>query len=467
VSEETSERRWRRRGTMLLLLAFGAFLVYRYVLPERTARLTVSLTAGDPLGRRHHLAEALKLELNERKVDVKLLPTAGSEDAINAVAAGKIQLALVQGGLPEQKGVRQVSALVLEPLHLLVRPELLGPGLGQLRGKDLNLSTPGSGTRELAHELLTFAGMKAAIDYTELNHSYAELEAMPAAKLPDGIFLVSSLPSRVATFLIEERGYRLQPIPLGPALALRDAAVHDGVIPAYAYSVDPAVPPSELHTPATYLLLVAHEKVSEEAVTRFLEAIFQGEFARHAQLQRLSPTLLTHPPALPLHPGTREFLRRNDPLITAEAIDNLESLRSFFVSLAVAFFLLWRWQRQRSQRGFEEYIAEVSRLEAQALSIDSRYAIDLNAILAIRQRLSELKIEAMDKFAAGELRGEELMASFLTHVSDLRHYLNDMILHERTRLEKAARRSEDDADEVLERLWGRATKDREGDSVSH
>ena len=308
---------------------------------------------------------------------------------------------------------------------------------------------------------------QAAIDYTELNHSYAELEAMPAAELPDGIFVVSSLPSQVATFLIEERGYRLQPIPLGPALALRDAAVHDGVIPAYAYSVDPAVPPSELHTPATYLLLVAHQSVSEEVVTRFLEAIFQGEFARRAQLQRLSPELLTQPPALPLHTGTREYLRRNDPLITAEAIDNLESLRSFFVSLAVALFLLWRWQRQRSQRGFEEYITEVSRLEAQALSIDSRYAIDLNAILGIRQRLSEIKIEAMDKFAAGELRGEELMASFLTHVSDLRHYLNDMILHERTRLEKAARRSDDDAEEVLERLWGRATRDRKGDSVSH
>ena len=61
--------------------------------------------------------------------------------------------------------MRQVTPLVLEPLHLLVRPDLVGPGLDKLRGRRLNLSTPGSGTRALAHETLRFAGMRAGAEY--------------------------------------------------------------------------------------------------------------------------------------------------------------------------------------------------------------------------------------------------------------------------------------------------------------
>ena len=45
-----------------------------------------------------------------------------------------------------------------------------------------------------------------------------------------------------------------------------------------------------------------------------------------------------------------------------------------------------------------------------------------------------------------------LLNSFLAHVNDVRSYLDALILHERERLEKKARRSEDE-DEARRELW--------------
>lgn len=44
----------------------------------------------------------------------------------------------------------------------------------------------------------------------------------------------------------------------------------------------------------------------------------------------------------------------------------------------------------------------------------------------------------------------------LAHVTDVRAYLNALILHERERLEKKARRTGDREDDVMRELWAGA-----------
>jgi hypothetical protein len=41
-------------------------------------------------------------------------------------------------------------------------------------------------------------------------------------------------------------------------------------------------------------------------------------------------------------------------------------------------------------------------------------------------RLSRLKAEALEQFAAGRLKGEEHLSSFLTHVADVRQLLRNL-----------------------------------------
>ncbi|MGE0708261.1 MAG: TAXI family TRAP transporter solute-binding subunit [Planctomycetota bacterium] len=437
-------------GALVLALA-----VVLFALARRQQTFQLRITAGDALGQRHALAQALVEQAKKRGVKLELVPTRGSEEALKLLGSGGFDVALVQGGLEAGDDVRQVTALVPEPLHLLVKGELLAGGLSGLRGKRLNLSTAGSGTRQLALETLAFAGLRPEVDFQDEGRSYEELEALPAKDLPDGLFLVSQLPSHVAADLVAKHGYRLMPLPFGEAFGLHDPSIEQVTVPAYAYGYLPAVPAEACPTVAPRLLLLAHRRVPDQAVMLLLETLFSADLARAARIQALSPELLSRFSKLPVHPGTTAYVKRTEPVITHETIDNLESLRSFFVSCAVAGFLLWRWQVRRRELGFEAYIEEVTRIERRALELEMASSLDLRELLRIRQRLSEIKNEALDRFTAGILRSEELMASFLHHVTDVRNYINGLILHERDRIEDEAGQDLGQIDA----LWRRATEE--------
>lgn len=449
----------RRNLRLTAALAVVALAVAGLLLVARAAPRTVRLrlTAGDPLGKRHALAEALARTAKDQGVALELVPSAGSEEALQLVERGEVDLALVQGGLEAGEHVRQVAGLVPEPLHLLARPGLAQGGLPALRGKRLSLGPAGSGTHRLALDVLRFADLEPGRDFVVEGRSYAELETIDEAALPDGVFMVSQLLSPVARDLIHRRGYRLVPLPFGDAMGLREASIEAATIPPFAYGVEPAVPAEPCPTVATRLLLVAHQRVPEAAVGKLLDVVFGGAFARAAELAALPTELLQRTSDIRPHPGTQAWLRRTEPFVTHEAIDNIESLRSFFVSCAVAAFLLWRWTIRRRSLGFEAYFAEVTRLEQRALDLERASRFDLKALLELRRRLSAIKVEALERFSSGQLAGEELMASFLTHVTDVRNDLSRMILHERDRMEEEARLPDVEGDERrLDAMWNEA-----------
>ena len=122
------------------------------------------------------------------------------------------------------------------------------------------------------------------------------------------------------------------------------------------------------------------------------------------------------------------------------------------VSLVVALILAWRWWRTRQQSGFEKYLHQVTDLEREVLKLELAADLDLVRLLRIQRRLGRLKNEALEGYGHGRIGSAELLNSFLAHVNDVRAFLNALILHERERLEKKARRSENE-DDVRRELW--------------
>lgn len=412
---------------VLCLLATSFF----WYASNRPRRYALSLTAGDMLTHRHELATVLCDEAAQLGLDITLRSTSGSQEALSLVSSGTLDVALVQGDLDvDDQQLVQVAVLHSEALHLFVKPDLFEGGISALRGKRLNLSTQGSGTRKVASETLQFIGLRPGVDYRDEERSYAELAALPLPELPDGIFAVSALPWKLGADLIHHHGFRLMELPFGEAMSLRDAALHDMLIPAYSYSVVPPVPDRPLHTVATRLLVVGNRQTPDAAVRRLLEVLFESDFTRRANLPRLTPGDVESIREFPLHAGTVQYLHRNEPLVTGEIIESAENLRSFLVSAAVACFLIWRWQVRRRMIGFETYIDGVTEIEVEALDLERAGTIDTARLLKLRRRLTELKSEALEKQAEGVLKGEEQMISFLTHVSDVRSYLESLFAHE-------------------------------------
>src|SRR3954447_10657853 len=160
------DRRFHREvlaATLFLLAAALGLYLYFANPPSFDRQLTI--TGGSSAGLRSQIARRLVVESREQGLNLRVVDTEGSKQALDRVDRGLLDLALVQGGLDPaiHPHVRQLAALHIEPLHLLVRPELapsVRSQLANLRGKTVNLSAPGSGTYDLAREVLRFAGLR-------------------------------------------------------------------------------------------------------------------------------------------------------------------------------------------------------------------------------------------------------------------------------------------------------------------
>jgi TRAP transporter TAXI family solute receptor len=420
--EDGRPRRIRRLRWMffLLTLALG-ITAYLFLHTQLATSHRLRMTAGDHLGLRYHLAEILKSEAVDRNLEIELKPSAGSAQGMRMTADREVDVALVQGGIPVPAGIRQVAVLLHEPLHLLVKPKLAQQGLSGLRGAKLNLSTQGSGTRISAERLLQLLGMTAA-DYEDFHLTYDELVEQSFDELPDGVFVVSALPSPVAENLIR-KGFELQEIPLASAMHLRAPPLQEFEIPALTYRAIPAVPPRSIKTVAPMMMIVAHEDVPIADVLRLMETIYDGEFAIEAKISLMNAADVRTKRELPLHPGTIKYLERDQPALDGNLIETFENLRSFIVSAIVAVFLLWRWYAGRKQVGFEGYFDAATRIEFDALRLQRAGEFDNPTRDRLLDELSRLKATALEQYASGNLRGGEALSGFLSHVADVRQCL--------------------------------------------
>ena len=253
-----------------------------YFSQSRARHYRLSMSAGSAEGLRHQIAERLSIEAVGHGLTLNLVSTTGSREVLDRLEAHQLDVAFVQGGLDPafHPHVRQVAALYVEPLHLLVKPAPAAPvaaSLASLRRKTVNLGPTGSGTHDLARDVLKFAGLSAAYDggsgdYTLTTKSYGELlEESDAGKLPDAVFSVSALPSPVVRALVSRHRYQLVALPFGEAFALdalnRESPypsptrterpsdvskirIYKAIVPPFTYGVDPPVPARDRHVRA-------------------------------------------------------------------------------------------------------------------------------------------------------------------------------------------------------------------------
>jgi hypothetical protein len=339
----------------------------------------------------------------------------------------------------------------MEAIHFLVKRELfddVSRHIGALNGKTVDDGEVGSGSHSLAVEILAFAGLRArnaehSTGYIPMEMSREQLFATEdRAQLPDAVLFVSLLPSATAQYLVTKRDYRLAPLPFGEAFALEAMAADESgqrppslvdnghtyptVIPAYAYSVEPPVPPTPVPTVGTRLLLVAHQDVDPQAVRRLLESTLQSEVVKQGR-PPIDAQSFEVPPEFPWHEGTKLFLERNQPVVSGTLLDSAHKGLAIFAAAASGLFVLWQWSRQRKNwvqtEGFTPYIERVTNIEKQAMQIDRAQPSAVGQLAVLGKQLGQVKTEALDRFTQGELEGKDLLVGFLTQVADVRECL--------------------------------------------
>jgi TRAP-type uncharacterized transport system substrate-binding protein len=455
-----SEARLRRRVWHWLAPAVGlaalGLAAYGYFHTPRGRTYRLTMTGGSAASTRNEVAETMRRELASCGLDLEIRLCDGSEESLDLVNRGEVDCAFVQGGLGvgDRPDVRLVAMMQIEPLHLLVRKELaekVTERLTALAGKTVNVDEPATGTHTLAVAVLAFAGLAPHADgkpggYQAREFGLEKLITANASELPDAIFLCASLPSRVTTHLVTRHGYRLVPLPFGEAFALSSLGQQQAqpqgshtidkgrtypvTIPAFTYGVEPPTPPRALPTLGNRLLVVAHKGVDPRPIERMIDGIYSSKFA-HIMRPPLDARMMEMAPELPWHDGAEAYRRRNRPLFSGMVMDSAQKGVAILAAAASGLFVLWQWFKLRTQflrdRGFSKYINKVAYIETAAAHVERDQIGGLALLHELREKLADLKSEALARFTEGELSGHELMAGFLVQANDVRDCIRDLI----------------------------------------
>jgi hypothetical protein len=308
-----------------------------------------------------------------------------------------------------------------------------------------------------------------------------EIEALVAAgdrkALPDAVMHLATVPSTIATLLIHRGGYRLIPLSFAEALSLNALITEDAeagssgeidrhrvssaVVPAYTYQIEPAIPAEPLHTVGARLALVANEAVSPEVVALVLDTVFGSRIARltHPPLDR---SVLQLPFYLPQHAGTVAYLRSDQPYVTQDTVDALSNSMSVLGALAGAALFFWQWWRQRRQAARDEtfgtYLLRLGDVERRMAALELSATLELEPLAALQREVLELKSEALERFAAGELDSRAVLSELLVPLNATRDRIGALLLHVRENIEEKAAAEGVSAG----RLWTDAIEGPEG-----
>lgn len=331
--------RIRKAIAIALLIALTGWCAYLlYDIMPRQHALTIS--GGEILNNRHLLAKILQEESAGNGVSLQIKPTFGSNEELELVDQGKLDLALIQGGLENHyQHVVHVATVFPELVHLIVRPGIAD--IVGLKDKVVNLGSRQGGTRVVARKMLEFSGLSWG-DYVESNLSTEELLAEHPSNLPDAIVLISTAPSELAEFMVRERGYQILEIPFPASLALRQGWVTDSKMLAYTYNVKPPVPRTDIRTIGVNLHLVANENVDPRAIYKLLETLVSPGMGVRLSAQ-IAESQLTVPSGYRLSDGTKKFLDRKNPLFSSQNFDKIKSFLGLLLSVTSMLLVVFKW----------------------------------------------------------------------------------------------------------------------------
>ena len=330
-----------------LLLLISAKLIFNLI-PQN---YILSVTSGSVLSELHVLSTLLQDELAENLLSLKVTKTAGSLDALELVNSGKLDLALVPGGLIHSfPNVRHVATLPPEFIHFLVKPNI--KNLEDLKGKVINMGERRESTRILARQILSHLDFVADSDYVETNFSNEELIGMRSDILPDVIVEVSYAPSVLVDFFVKRHDYHVLAMPFPAALAKRLSWITNVTLSEYTYSIIPPVPSKDMPLAGINLHLVANANAEPKAIAELLKALY-GPQINSRFSQKLVEEDLLIPSGYPVSAGTMLYLDSKKPTFTPELTDKLSTMFQLLMSLCSILVLIWKWFRSDQEQEFD------------------------------------------------------------------------------------------------------------------
>lgn len=422
----------------------------------------IVIATGPEDGRYHQIGEVLERHLEKKLgIAVRLKNTPGSLENQHLLETGQADLGFYQSGMrhfsddqpaavPPAAGTNKkrrskksadvafVSNLYSEVVHLLIRRDLEFTGIESFRGKSISLGQQRSGDYVIGQSFLKHLGLTdeeiqlAHFDYKQVEKSFADQSL-------DIAIITSGIGAPVYQELLTTGVCRLESMPFLPAFELEHLALTKYTIPRGLYrTAEPIEPAADISTAAFRAQLLTHENVSTQLIREVTQIVLSEDFVRECHLRELfdgSTDYAQAKPEFAIHAGANTVYDPElRPFLNPDFVEATEGMRSFFVSMAIAIYLAFRWwkryRQQQDEHQLDRYIRSLLDIERRQLAFDG--GSDEETAQGLQKLLDEvtlLRQNALKEFSAHDLNEDRSTDCFL----EMCHALSDKINAKLTR----------------------------------
>ncbi len=411
---------------IVILILVGLFSKFIYdMIPKQ---YTLTITGGDILSQRHIIAKVLEDEAAKEGITLIIHPMSGSIKALEEVNSGKLDLALIQGGLNLRlPNVEHVATVNSEALHLLVKPEI--KDIRDLKGKVVNMGSKSGGTAVVARRVMNFVGLQGNIDYAESYDSIETVLSLHPTKLPDAMFVVSSVPAYSADYMVKSRGYHLLEIPFPEALSMREGWVSGEKILAYAYSTTPPEPAKDIRSVGVNMHLVANKATDPKAVAKLMEILYSPKVESKLRM-KMDEKRVTIPSGFPISPATELFLKRNESVFSPKVVEQIQKGFGAVMSLLTIVLMMLKWFKGGGlddNGTFKGFVKQVGEIEEEVISMQQSGRADLQRLRELQTTLTRIRITAMNKYPSAKLTDPTIMDKVVSSINGTRQHIENII----------------------------------------
>ena len=269
-------------GPFILLTIALLALTYWWLDP--TPPKHVTLATGPAQSAYAEFGKRYAKALAAYGIEVQLLPSEGSSQNLEWLAAGKADLGFVQGGssaLPasDHEGLASLGSLFVEPVWLFYRTEAAQKvttnatldSLAQLKGLRVNVGTAGSGVPSLMSKLFDVNRIdEGSITLSRLEQTPATVAFLNGEL--DALVFASAPESLMVQMLLQTPGVKLMNFAQSEAYSRRFAFLTPVTLPRGVVDLANDVPPQNVRLVAPTTTLMARDSVHPAVLQLFSQA---------------------------------------------------------------------------------------------------------------------------------------------------------------------------------------------------
>ncbi len=266
--------------TVVLVLAACAVA---YVVVDPAPPRAVVLSTGQENGAYEEFGRKYAAILKREDIQVGLRRSLGSQQNLQRLVDGDVDLAFVQSGSTageeaERRGLVSLGSLFTEPVWLFLRAPARGKpevrSLVQLKGMRINLGPEGTGVPKLLRQVLAANGIEPGqLAISALEDTPATVELL-AGRI-DGLVFSSAPEAPLVQMLLQTPGIQLFDFRQAEAYTRRLPFLTHVVLPRGIVDLGRDVPARDVHLIAPTATLVAREDLHPALVDLFVKAAIE------------------------------------------------------------------------------------------------------------------------------------------------------------------------------------------------